>query len=314
MLPTMLSRYGPDSFSDFREKGKLVETLLRVDSMHIMFVGGSGTGKTTLCNLILKHYYGGKVDPANVLYINTVKEQGVQYYRTEVRIFCQTTSTVPSKKKTIILDDMDLISEQGQQVFLTGLDTYGHSVNYIVTCRCQHNLIESIHSRLICIQLQPFDAEYLRALMVRVCEKEKVQITEEAVCMCVTRCNSSIRTLINYVEKFKLLGDKVTQDMVVMCCSNVQETFLSQLLDHVIHRNLRQALIVVRSISDDGYAVMDILDAFFTYIKVVKTLDDTTKYKMIKVISKYICIFNQIHEHSVELLFFVNELIDQISS
>jgi hypothetical protein len=32
------------------------------------------------------------------------------------------------------------------------------------------------------------------------------------------------------------------------------------------------------------------------------------------VISKYICIFNQIHEHSVELLFFVNELIDQISS
>ena len=312
MLATMLSRHGPESFSDFGEKGSLVETLLRVDSMHIMFVGGVGTGKTSLCNLILKRYYEGNVDPANVLYINSVKEQGVQYYRTEVRIFCQTTSTLPSKKKTIILDDMDVISEQGQQVFLTGLDTYGHLVNYIVTCRCQHNLIESIHSRLICIQLLPFTPDYLKTLLLKVVQKEGVTITQEAADMCVVRCNNSVRTLVNYVEKFKLLGEVVTADLVGSCCSNVQETFLGDLLGYILKRNLRQALKVVRTISDDGYAVMDILDAFFMYLKVVKTVDDLVKYKMIKVISKYICIFNQIHEHSVELLFFANELIEQI--
>lgn len=308
----MLSRYVPTSLNQFQEKGRLIETLLRIDSLHLMLTGGSGTGKTTLCHLILQNYYNGRVDPANVLTINSVKEQGVQYYRTEVRIFCQTTSTVVGKKKTIVLDDMDVISEQGQQVFLTGLDTYGHTVNYIVTCRCQQNLIESMHSRLICIQLNTFSNEYLTSLLRTMVEKEKIDLKEEVAPFIVARCNNSIRTLINYVEKFKLLDEPVTPEIVGMCCSNIQETYLGMLVTHILNKDVRESLKVTRAISDDGYAVMDILDAFFTYLKLVPTIPEEMKYRMTKVVSKYICIFNQIHEHSVELLFFVNELVDQV--
>ena len=308
----MLSRYVPTSLNQFQEKGRLIETLLRIDSLHLMLTGGSGTGKTTLCHLILQNYYNGRVDPANVLIINSVKEQGVQYYRTEVRIFCQTTSTVVGKKKTIVLDDMDVISEQGQQVFLTGLDTYGHTVNYIVTCRCQQNLIESMHSRLICIQLNAFSNEYFTSLLRTMVEKEKIDLKEEVAPFIVARCNNSIRTLINYVEKFKLLDEPVTPEIVGMCCSNIQETYLGMLLTHILNKDVRESLKVTRAISDDGYAVMDILDAFFTYLKLVPTIPEEMKYRMTKVVSKYICIFNQIHEHSVELLFFVNELVDQV--
>lgn len=308
----MLSRYVPTSLNQFQEKGRLIETLLRIDSLHLMLTGGSGTGKTTLCHLILQNYYDGRVDPANVLTINSVKEQGVQYYRTEVRIFCQTTSTIVGKKKTIVLDDMDVISEQGQQVFLTGLDTYGHTVNYIVTCRCQQNLIESMHSRLICIQLNAFSNDYLTSLLRTMVEKEKIDLAEEVAPLIVARCNNSIRTLINYVEKFNLLGEPVTPEIVGMCCSNIQETYLGMLVTHILNKDVRESLKVTRAISDDGYAVMDILDAFFTYLKLVPTIPEEIKYRMTKVVSKYICIFNQIHEHSVELLFFVNELVEQV--
>ena len=302
----------PSSLETFGVKGALLRTLIDIESMHVMLVGGPGTGKTILCNLILKQYYGKCVDMANVLYINSVKEQGVQYYRTEVRIFCQTTSTVPGKKKTIVLDDMDVISEQGQQVFLTGLDNYGHIVNYIVTCRCQQNLIESIHSRLICIQLASFTESYLHELLRNVAEKEGVRMTPEAESMAVARCNFSVRTLINYVEKFKLLKEEVTSEVVMQCCGTIQESYLGKLMGLILKKNLREALKVVHRIADDGYAVMDILDAFFVYLKLYPDIEDEIKYKITKIISKYICVFNQIHEHSVELLFFVNELIEVI--
>ena len=312
MQQTMINRYVPTSLETFGAKGALIETLIRIDSLHVMLTGAAGTGKTTLCNLILKKYYDGKVDSANVLYINSVKEQGVQYYRTEVRIFCQTSSTLVGKRKTIVLDDMDVISEQGQQVFLTGLDSYGHMVNYIVSCRCQHNLIESIHSRMICIQLDLFTPAYLGALLQQIAKKEGVLITDEAESMIVARCNSSVRTLINYVEKFKLLKKEVTAEVVGQCCSTIQESYLGRLMDCILKKELKTALKIVRTISDDGYAVMDILDAFFTFLKIYSGIEDETKYKMTKIISKYICIFNQIHEHSVELLFFVNELIEVV--
>jgi DNA polymerase III gamma/tau subunit len=309
MTATLLSRYVPVHFSEFGEKGNLVQTLIDIDSLHLLLVGGPGTGKTSLCNLILKHYYKNTVDPANLLYINNVKEQGVQFYRTEVRVFCQTTSSIPGKKKTIILDDMDLISEQGQQVFLTGLDLYGHSVNYVATCRCQQNLIESIHSRLISIQLKNFTTSYLEHLLMSIAEKENVAIELDALKLCAVRCNGSVRTLINYVEKFKLLNDAVTVDVASACCSNIQESFLNDLLDRMVKHDLKGALRIIHSVSMDGYSVMDILDSFFVFVK-HQSLSDEIKFKMIKVISKYVCVLNQIHEHSVELLFFVNELVD----
>jgi len=118
--------------------------------------------------------------------------------------------------------------------------------------------------------------------------------------------------LINYIEKFKLLDQLITTELVAQCCSTIQESYLNKLMQHVLNKELKEALKVVRTVSEDGYAVMDILDAFFTFLKLYTGIDDTTKYKMTKIISKYICIFNQIHEHSVELLFFVNELIDVV--
>ena len=35
--------------------------------------------------------------------INNLKEQGIQYYRTEVKTFCQTPSSISGKKKFIII-------------------------------------------------------------------------------------------------------------------------------------------------------------------------------------------------------------------
>ena len=152
----------------------------------------------------------------------------------------------------------------------------------------------------------------MRQLLASIAKIENVRITEEAQNMIILRCNSSVRTLINYVEKFKLLEEEITEEVVAQCCSTIQESYLGKLMQHVLDKNLKEGLKVVRAVSEDGYAVMDILDAFFTYLKLYSGIDDILKYKMTKIISKYICIFNQIHEHSVELLFFVNELIDVV--
>ena len=53
---------------------------------------------------------------------------------------------------------------------------------------------------------------------------------------------------------------------------------------------------------------MDILDSYFSYIKQSK-LSDETKYRVIKIICKYITIFNLVHEHDIELIFLTKELV-----
>ena len=113
-------KYQPLFLKDFEmdeELLTLIRTLISMDNLNVLFVGDSGCGKTSIISAIVREYYDGKVLSDNVLCINSLKEQGISYYRTEVKTFCQTSSSVSGKKKIVILDDLDVINEQSQQVF-----------------------------------------------------------------------------------------------------------------------------------------------------------------------------------------------------
>ena len=57
---------------------------------------------------------------------------------------------------------------------------------------------------------------------------------------------------------------------------------------------------------------MDILDSYFHFIKITNIVPVETKYKIIKIICKYISIFHNEHEYNIELAFFTNDLINNI--
>ena len=73
-----------------------------MNNLNILFIGNTASGKTALLNALIREYYSGynqKQFSENVLYINSLKEQGINYYRTDVKTFCQTCSIIKNKKK-----------------------------------------------------------------------------------------------------------------------------------------------------------------------------------------------------------------------
>ena len=62
-----------------------------MNNLNILLVGNSGCGKTSLLYATIREYYNRKIPKQNVLYINNLKEQGIQYYRTEVKTFLSNT-------------------------------------------------------------------------------------------------------------------------------------------------------------------------------------------------------------------------------
>ena len=134
-------KYQPMYFDDFGKNNdvvKMLKTLIAFDNLNILLAGDIASGKTSLLNALIREYYIGstpKEYAENVLYINSLKEQGINYYRTEVKTFCQTCSMVKNKKKMVILDDIDMINEQSQQVFRNFIDKYSHNVHFVSSLR-----------------------------------------------------------------------------------------------------------------------------------------------------------------------------------
>ena len=308
-----LKKYKPLKFADFFIEKlliKLLKTLIKMDSLNILLIGNSGSGKSSILDATIREYYGIEEIPKyNVLYINSLKEQGIQYYRNEVKTFCQTASSVSGKKKFIVLDDIDLINDQSQQVFRNCIDKYSHNVHFLASCSNIQKVIDSIQSRCTIVKIKPMGTNFLQKILNKIKKIEKLDITPKAEKFILNVCNNSTRLLINYMEKFKLLQLKINEKMAKEICTNISfyefEKFTKAWF---VEKDLIKAIKIIFTIFKKGYSVMDILDSYFIFVKTTTILDEESKYKLIMYICKYISIFHTIHESEIELALFTNEI------
>ena len=306
-------KYQPMFLEDFEMDNKLMELikiLIKMDNLNILFVGDSGSGKTSLISAIIRDYYENVNYKDNVLYINTLKDQGISYYRNEVKTFCQTPTNLAGKKKIIVLDDLDVINEQSQQVFRNFIDKYSHNVHFISSCNNTNKIIESIQSRMSTIKIKALQRSNLSKILKRIAKIENINIEQDAEDFILPISNNSVRILINYLEKFKLLSCDITLDIAIQVCTNISfrdfETYTNLCKND---NDLQQAIPILYKLFDKGYSVMDILDNYFLFVKITNNLTEDEKYKIINLICKYITYFYNIHEDEIELALFTNNLI-----
>lgn len=309
-----LNKYQPFFFKDFETEPEMLEilnTLISMNNLNVLFIGDIGSGKTAFLNAVIREYYKG-LEPTdyldNILHINSLKEQGINYYRNDVKTFCQTCSSVKGKKKIIVLDDIDFINEQSQQVFRNCIDKYSHNVHFISSCSNSQKVIESLQSRLIIIKIKPLQRSNLIKIMRKITQLEQIEITDDAEDFILNVCNNTAKILINYIEKFKLLNEPITLELASNVCSNISLSTFEEYTQFLKDGQLKDAIKLLYNIYDKGYSVMDILDNYFVFVKITKLLSEEQKYNIIPFICKYITVFHNIHEDEIELALFSNNL------
>jgi len=309
-------KYRPGLFKELEIDNDIIDilnTMISMNNLTILFIGDSGSGKTTLINTLITEYYGNSQYIDDILVINSLKEQGIQYYRTEVKTFCQTRCSIQGKKKIVILDDIDNINEQSQQVFRNCIDKYSNNVHFISSCSNIQKVIDSLQSRKIIIKLKPFTNDRLNTILQKTKKSENLICDAKTDRLVLSVSNGSVCVLLNYLEKFKIINEPITYDLVSKVCTNISFTVFDTYTNAVIQSNLNEAVNILYDLFDKGYSVMDIYDNYFLFVKVTDILSETQKYEIIKLLCKYITIFHNIHEDEIELALFTNNMIKLLS-
>ncbi len=309
-------KYRPCYFKDLEIDNDIIDilnTMISMNNLTILFIGDSGSGKTTLINTLITEYYGNSQYIDDILVINSLKEQGIQYYRTEVKTFCQTRCSIQGKKKIVILDDIDNINEQSQQVFRNCIDKYSNNVHFISSCSNIQKVIDSLQSRKIIIKLKPFTNDRLNTILQKTKKNENLVCDAKTDRLVLSVSNGSVCVLLNYLEKFKIINEPITYDLVSKVCTNISFTVFDTYTNAVIQSKLNDAVHLLYDLFDKGYSVMDIYDNYFLFVKVTDILSETQKYEIIKLLCKYITIFHNIHEDEIELALFTNNMVKLLS-
>jgi DNA polymerase III delta prime subunit len=321
---TFISKYKPRCLHDFDTDKRLVSilnTLLEIDDLNMMFIGNPSSGKTTLLYAMLREYYGLKdnenIPETNVMNINNLKEQGVNFFRNEMKTFCQSHCSVYGKKKVIMIDDIDLVNEQSQQVFRNYIDKYKNNIHFMCSCTNVQKVIESLQSRLHIINILSPTMEKVNEIMKHIVKNEDMNMDTASQTYLLNKSNGSIRNLINNLEKIwvYVLNDPsqlITQYVCEKLCSTISFYQFEEYICALKTGDLKTAIQILFEINDYGYSVIDILDYFYTFVKSTNRLTEDEKYQIIPFLCKYITIFNNTHEHCIELAMFSNNLCNMI--
>lgn len=306
-------KYQPVCFADYENDAviHLLQSLIVTEQLNILLTGETSCGKSSLLKTIITEYYKGYPPEAfndNVMYINSIKEQGINYYRNEVKTFCQTCSMVYGKKKFIIIDDIDFINEQSQQVFRNCIDKYNHNVCFICSCTNIHKVIENLQSRLTIIKMEYLSHEIFKKVINKIKTIENIDIDPDVEEFIINDSNNNVKNIITNMEKFKLYGKHITIEKAKTLCYNISFVLLEQYTVLLLNKDLNNALRLIYDIYDKGYSVVDILYTYFTFVKKTDILTEDQQYNLIPYICKYITMFYNIHEDEVELALFTNNL------
>ena len=327
-----IAKYAPQYLRDFlceesesggaRDYGAeyVLKTLIDMDDMNVLIAGGFNSGKTTMLYALAREYYhssnpgGGppSLSENNVLFINNLKEQGIQFFRNDMKTFCQTHCSIPGKKKVILIDDMDSINKQSQQVFRNYIDKHKQHVCVIASCSNLQKVVESLQSRLHIVRIRPPTKQQIATMMNKIITKEAIAVDRGCREYLLERSNDNICNVINNLEKMAIYGRDgviLSRDICEKLCSTISFHQFELYLGALVCGDLREAMRCIYSLYDYGYSVIDILEYFFEFVKTTSLIEEDVKYKIVPNICDSISVFHNMHENGIELAIFTNKVM-----
>lgn len=308
-------KYKPTSIEDFIIKDdfvNIINSFIEIENLNIIITGGMSTGKTSLIELIIKKYYENYNNYSeNILHINSLYDQGISQLRQDIRTFCQTYSVIPNRKKFIIFDDIDYIPVQNQQILRNFMDKYNENIFFIMSCSNINKVIESIQSKQYMIKINNFNYTSLKTIINKIIKNEKIKITSEAIDFIIKISNNSIKVILNYLDKIKILNknnDRIDIEYVKNICTNIKFSEFDKYIDLLKNNEIKDAISILNNYYINGFSVIDILDVFFEFIKISTSISESLKYSITQYIINSIIVFNEIHEDNIELSFFTSNI------
>ena len=322
MNDLLINKYKPKTINDFFIDNNnliLLENFIINNYYNLIIEGENGSGKSSLINIIINNYFSNKKDlfDSNVCYITLLKDQGINYYKNDVRIFINNCLN-NNYKKFIIIEDIELFSDLVQSYFLELIKNYKSNVYFILSSCNIVKINKNFNNILDIIKLKKIDNNYLMKILDNILNIENIVISSDIKNYIINLSNNSINNLINNIEKIKLLHNNFLtfEDIKKLDIeSDIVILEFDKLINYCFKNNKQEALNFLLDLIEKGYSLIDILDNFLYYIKNINiSINEETKYLIIKQTINYLNNYFTIDEDNIEIIFFMNNLYNLLQN
>lgn len=215
---------------------KLFKQIISKDHFpNLLFYGPPGTGKTTTIINLIQEYQKkhGKINRGNVIHLNASDERGIDIIRNQIHSFVKTMNLFETGFKFVILDEVDYMTKNAQQALKYLLQTTTTNVRFCLICNYISKIDEPLKNEFICVRFNQLPKSEITYFINTIVEKEKINISDDAIYTIQSMYKSDIRSMINFLQlnqNFKLnewnkniLNPQVLNELHNMFCNDTKQ-------------------------------------------------------------------------------------------
>lgn len=310
-LNPWIDKYRPTKLDDIVShddiKMMLSYSVNKGDLPHLLFHGNSGTGKTSMINVIVTQLYGDKLD-SNVLELNASDENGINVIRNKIIKFASIVVSKSTEKintpsfKTIILDEADAMTSEAQTALKKVMEEMCEITRFVLICNYDNKIIDAIKSRCAIFRFSPISNELMCNFLKKICINEKINISVDVLKTIVNISKGDARKAVNILQNTKYIKKKeILNKDVYDITSFVEPSFINKYWKHILNTNIETINNVSMEIINTGYPMDNILNCIKN--KVIKMkLSDKNISNIIIYIGKIERMINCCSDNYIQLL------------
>lgn len=271
-------------FKKFIESGNIPNLLLN---------GEPGGGKTSAVIALAKEYLGD-LYADYCMDLNASDERGIDVVRSKIKIFSQRKSCC-NKFKIIILDESDNMTNPAQLALKRIMDQYEDTTRFFFTCNSIENIISSIQSKCKIMYFGRIEQKDIICRLDEICKSEKLNIEKDALLGIIELSSNKmdVREMLNKIELIKAnYGEEyITKQQIYYLCDKPSPIIIREFIEEFLKKNLRQCIILIHKLKDDGYQSSDICITLNNEIINSQCFNEVQKRRLMMIIGEYNLLF-----------------------
>ena len=273
---TLAVKYRPNSWEDYvsQESVSLIlQQQIKTETFNngYLFIGPSGTGKTTVARLFANEINKGKGSPIE---IDAASNSGVDNIR-ELNEQAR-KKPIDSNYKIFIIDEVHSLSSQSWQAMLKTLEDCPKSTIFLLCTTEFEKVPATIKNRVQTYQLSKISNDKIFDRLKYISDNEDFNYNDDALQQITKMANGGMRDAITMLDKVSSLNNKITIESVVSALGTVDYDVYFDLLESMLSKELDNSLKVLEYIHSQGKDLKQFIKQFQYFVV------DVSKYNLFK--------------------------------
>lgn len=176
-----------------------------------------------------------KANHPDFIEIDAASNTGVE----NVRQILETSSYMPviGAKKIYLIDEAHMLSKAAFNAFLKILEEPPKSALFILASTELQKFPDTILSRCFQVMFKPINNLDLKEHLKSICQKESIDIEDNAIDIFLQQSQGSARDALNLLERVRFLQDKITVNSILKVLGKISEKELFDLFEIILDKN-----------------------------------------------------------------------------